>query len=401
MNGADHALTALVTTCAPATTAPAAGGWAPAGPVPERIRLAGAGVLRLERVVLPRGPQAAGARAGALVAAVRPDLVVHLGQGTQSTGVRLAGTAQPEGGAPLDTTWPADALVGRLRAHGVAAEVCDVTEPVDGTVLAAVLSACRAQGLDGTLTGMLMTPAAEGTGTVDHANALGLLLVELADQVRRHRAWRDGRGRVRVPRPVRTLRVGLTGGIGSGKSTVACLLAQRGAHVVDADALAREALAPGSTGLARLREVFGAQVLDAEGAVNRPVLAARVFEDPQARAALESITLPWIAQTAAERLEAAGPGYVGVYDVPLLAEAGMADLFDLVVVVETPMGQRLARLEQRGLAPAQAEARVRAQATDAQRRALADVVLVNDGTVEDLADGVAWLWEHRLAPALA
>ncbi|MCL3777505.1 MULTISPECIES: dephospho-CoA kinase [unclassified Actinomyces] len=399
MNGADHALTALVTACAPSATA--AGGWDLVGLVPERIRLAGAGLLRLERAVLPHGPEAAGTRATALVKDLHPDVVLHLATGTQAAGLHLVATARPEGGDPLEATWPAGPLAGRLRAHGAAAEAVDGAHPLSAAVLGACLAACREQGLDGTLTGLLLLPATAAPATAREQGALARLLVELIDQVRRHRAWCEGHGRIRVPRPVRTLRVGLTGGIGSGKSTVARLLAQRGAHVVDADALAREALAPGSTGLERLRAIFGDAVLDADGAVNRPALAARVFDDPRARAALESITLPWIAQTAAERLEAAGPGHVGVYDVPLLTEAGMADLFDLVVVVETPMAQRLARLERRGLPPAQAEARVRAQATDAQRRALADVVLVNDGTVEDLADGVAWLWEHRVLPALA
>ena len=114
---------------------------------------------------------------------------------------------------------------------------------------------------------------------------------------------------------------------------------------------------------------------------------------------LEAITLPCIAQTAAQRMENAGPGGVAVYDVPLLVERGMDDLFDCVVVVEAPLALRIARLEERGLSREEAMSRMASQADDEERRRIADVLLLNNGTREDLADGVDWLWEHRLAAA--
>ncbi|MCZ0856499.1 dephospho-CoA kinase [Actinomyces israelii] len=193
--------------------------------------------------------------------------------------------------------------------------------------------------------------------------------------------------------------MGLTGGIGSGKSTVARLLAARGARVVDADAIAREVVEPGSPALAAVVSAFGTTVLTADGALDRAALAGRVFTDPGARGVLEAITLPYIAQTAAQRMEDAGPGGVAVYDVPLLVERGMDDLFDCVVVVEAPLALRIARLEERGLSREEAMSRMASQADDEERRRIADVLLLNNGTREDLADGVDWLWEHRLAAA--
>nr|WP_080461514.1 MULTISPECIES: dephospho-CoA kinase [Actinomyces] len=194
--------------------------------------------------------------------------------------------------------------------------------------------------------------------------------------------------------------MGLTGGIGTGKSTVARLLAERGAGVVDADAIAREVLVPGGEGMAAVIAAFGAGVLHPDGSLDRGALAARIFGDAVARARLDAITLPRIAELAAFRLEAVPAGGVAVYDVPLLAESGIADLFDCVLVVESPMPLRLARLEGRGLPRAQAVARIGVQATDAERRALADAVLVNDGALEDLADGVARLWDRWAGHAL-
>ncbi|MCZ2814656.1 dephospho-CoA kinase [Modestobacter sp. VKM Ac-2984] len=195
------------------------------------------------------------------------------------------------------------------------------------------------------------------------------------------------------------LRIGLTGGIGSGKSTVAALLAERGAVVVDADRLAREVVAPGTPGLAAIAEEFGPDVLAGDGALDRAALAAVVFADPAARARLDAIVHPRVRARAAELAAAAPPGSVVVQDVPLLVETGQAGSFDLVLVVETDPETRVARLVDRGLSAADARARIASQATDEERRAVADVVLHNDGGPEALAEQVQRFWSERVEPA--
>jgi dephospho-CoA kinase len=195
------------------------------------------------------------------------------------------------------------------------------------------------------------------------------------------------------------IRVGLTGGIGSGKSEVARLLARHGAVVVDADKVAREVVEPGTEGLAKVAEEFGPEVVGPDGALDRPALAALVFTDPQARARLNSIVHPLIAARTAELMAAAPPGAVLVHDVPLLAENNLAGNFDLVLVVETPPELRVRRLaESRGMTEADARARMSVQATDAQRRAIADVVIENGGDLEELAAAVEQVWRDRIAP---
>ena len=196
------------------------------------------------------------------------------------------------------------------------------------------------------------------------------------------------------------LRIGLTGGIGSGKSTVARLLAERGAHVVDADVLAREALAPGTPGLAAVAEAFGEGVLTAEGALDRPALAAVVFGDPDARARLDGIVHPRVRARAAELVAALPPDAVVVQDIPLLVETGQAGSFDLVLVVAADLDTRVARLVERGLDDQDARARIAAQASDDQRRAVADVVLDNSGTLGELAAQVDRFWGERVEPVL-
>jgi dephospho-CoA kinase len=196
------------------------------------------------------------------------------------------------------------------------------------------------------------------------------------------------------------LSIGLTGGIGSGKSTVSALLAEHGAVVVDADRLAREVVEPGTPGLAAVVEAFGAGVVGPDGALDRPALAAVVFADPQARARLDGIVHPLVRARAAELVAAAPAGAVVVHDIPLLVETGQADRFDLVLVVEADLGTRVARLEQRGRPEADARARIAAQATDEQRRAVADVVLDNSGTRESLAAQVERFWSERVRPRL-
>lgn len=181
----------------------------------------------------------------------------------------------------------------------------------------------------------------------------------------------------------RALRIGLTGGIGSGKSTFARFLAAEGAIVADADAIAHEVVAPGSAGLEAILRRFGPSLLEEDGGLDRRALSDVVFSDPRARADLEAITHPLIAARAEEILSSAPVEGIAVYDVPLLVELGMAGSFDLVVVVEAPIDLRLARLEERGLERAAAEARIRAQASDEQRREAASVLIVNGGGLED------------------
>lgn len=196
----------------------------------------------------------------------------------------------------------------------------------------------------------------------------------------------------------RALRVGLTGGIGSGKSTVAGLLAGYGATIIVADDVAREVVEPGSQGLAAVIAEFGQEILTPEGALDRSALGRIVFADELRRARLEEILLPLIAAEAWARIDAVPAGQVAVYDVPLLVEGQMQDMFDLVVVVEADLEARIERLAERGLEPEQAMARIASQATDAERRAVADVVIANSGSLEDLSRAVAHLWQERLAP---
>jgi dephospho-CoA kinase len=195
------------------------------------------------------------------------------------------------------------------------------------------------------------------------------------------------------------LRIGLTGGIGSGKSTVSALLAARGAVIIDADRIAREVVEPGTPGLARIVEAFGDGVLAVDGSLDRAALAAVVFADPDARRQLDGIVHPLVRARATELAAAAPPDSVLVNDVPLLVETGQASSYDLVLVVEADPATRVSRLVQRGLTAEDARARIAAQASDGQRRAVADVVLDNGGTPEQLAAQVDRFWAEHVAPA--
>jgi dephospho-CoA kinase len=194
------------------------------------------------------------------------------------------------------------------------------------------------------------------------------------------------------------LRIGLTGGIGSGKSTVSALLAARGALVVDADRIAREVVEPGTPGLAAVVEAFGSQLLRRDGSLDRAGLAAIVFADPAARQRLDGIVHPLVRSRSAELAAAAPEDAVIVHDVPLLVETGQAASYDIVLVVQADPELRVRRLVQRGLSERDARARIAAQATDEQRRAVADVVLDNDGSPDELADQVDRFWADRVRP---
>ncbi len=198
------------------------------------------------------------------------------------------------------------------------------------------------------------------------------------------------------------LRVGLTGGIGSGKSAVARLLAGHGAVVVDADAIARAVVGPGTAGLAAVLAEFGPAVRAADGGLDRPALAGIVFADPAARQRLNAIVHPLVATRRAELLGAVSADAVVVDDIPLLAENNLADGFDLVLVVTAPEPVRVRRLRaDRGMTEEEARARMSAQASDAERAAIADVLIDNAGTPDDLATLVDALWRDRIAPLAA
>jgi dephospho-CoA kinase len=196
------------------------------------------------------------------------------------------------------------------------------------------------------------------------------------------------------------LRVGLSGGIGSGKSTVARALADRGAIVIDADAIAREVVEPGTPGLAAVVDRFGPGILDGAGRLDRPALAALVFDDAAARADLNAIVHPRVAAETARRIAAAPADSVIVIDVPLLVEAARSG-YDVVVIVEAPEDVRLRRLVGRGMSPEDARRRMAAQASDAERRRVADVVLDNSGTPEALERQIDVLWAQLTAPRRA
>ena len=193
------------------------------------------------------------------------------------------------------------------------------------------------------------------------------------------------------------LRVGLTGGIGSGKSEVSRRLAVHGAVLIDADVAAREVVAPGTPGLAQVAEAFGPEMLGSDGALDRERLGMIVFADPALRAKLNAIVHPLVREWmgAAERAAAAAArgDLIMVHDVPLLAEAGRNDGFDLVIVVDVPPELQVERLvSQRGMTPGQARARMAAQASREHRLAVADMVIDNSGSLADLDRRVADVW---------
>lgn len=192
------------------------------------------------------------------------------------------------------------------------------------------------------------------------------------------------------------LLVGLTGGIGSGKSTVAALLAERGAAVIDADDLARRAVAPGTEGFDRVVETFGHDILGPDGDIDRSRLAAIVFGDPSQLRALEAIVHPEVARLYAEALEPfRETDRIVVYSVPLLAERGLAEAFDVVVVVVSDIDRRIERLmRDRGMTPEEVRERAATQLSDEERARVADVLLDNDGELGRLGPQVDRLWGH-------
>jgi len=194
------------------------------------------------------------------------------------------------------------------------------------------------------------------------------------------------------------LRIGLTGGIGAGKSTVSATFAECGGVIVDGDVIAREVVEPGTEGLAKLVEAFGDDILLPDGALDRPALAAKAFGDEEQRATLNGIVHPLVAQRRAEIIDSVSDEKVIVEDIPLLVESGMAPLFPLVVIVHADPDVRVQRLIKRGMAESDARARIAAQATDEQRHAVADVWLDNSGSESELVDRAGELWRERVMP---
>jgi len=191
------------------------------------------------------------------------------------------------------------------------------------------------------------------------------------------------------------LRIGLTGGIGSGKSEVSRLLAEHGAVVIDADVLAREVVEPGTPGLAEVVEAFGAGVLADDGSLDRAALGARVFGDDAARRRLEAIIHPRVRARAAEIEAAADPGAIVVHDIPLLVETGQGDAFDGVIVVDVPVEVQIERLvSEREMSANEAQGRISAQASRQQRAGAADWIVNNTGSLADLRSAVARVWKE-------
>ena len=193
------------------------------------------------------------------------------------------------------------------------------------------------------------------------------------------------------------MRVGLTGGIASGKSSVSTILAELGAVVIDSDALAREVVAKGTPGLARVVEAFGAEVLTEDGELDRPKVGSIVFADEDRRRELEGIIHPLVRERSAELEAAARPGALVVHDIPLLAEAGLAEAFDAVIVVDAPPEVQVERMmRDRGWTREEAESRIAAQASREQRLAIATHVIDNTGSLAGLRAQV-----ERIYAALA
>ncbi|MEU2556175.1 dephospho-CoA kinase [Streptomyces sp. NPDC013313] len=190
------------------------------------------------------------------------------------------------------------------------------------------------------------------------------------------------------------LKVGLTGGIGAGKSEVSRLLVEHGAVLIDADRIAREVVAPGTPGLAAVVDAFGTDVLTADGSLDRPRLGSVVFGDPGKLAVLNAIVHPLVGARSRELEAAAAEDAVVVHDVPLLTENGLAPLYDLVIVVDAGPATQLDRLVRlRGMTEDDARARMAAQATREQRRAIADIVIDNDVPLDTLRKRVAEVWD--------
>ncbi len=192
------------------------------------------------------------------------------------------------------------------------------------------------------------------------------------------------------------LLVALTGGLGSGKSAAATTFRELGAYVIEADVLAKESLAIGTRGLARVEKHFGSAVIAEDGSLNRAALAEIIFRDPVERRILESIVHPEVQRAFKERVAELPDSAVVIYEIPLLVEVDRSEEFQLVIVIETPLSVRIERLAKRGFTQAQSMARIAEQATNEQRRTIADIILSNATRAPDLAQAIKATWDLRL-----
>ena len=206
-----------------------------------------------------------------------------------------------------------------------------------------------------------------------------------------------GAPRAQGPRRI----IAVSGGIGSGKSSVTRVFASQGAVTADADAIARQILEPGESTLSEVAHAFGGDLLKEDGSLDRALLASRVFggEGADERVTrLNAITHPVIEERAWSILRGAPEGSLAVYDIPLLVEGDHADRFDAVVIVDAPIEERVKRLEGRGVAPEDARARIRAQASSEERRAIASIWIENEGSADDLEEVARLVYERWLTP---
>ncbi len=392
--------------------------------------------VRLEKRFLAPTAREAVVGIRVLLGELRPDAVVALGSTTcgsitlwgqadesalahRATGNAAGRVASVKSTARdsrsrVSSTAPVAGLLESLATSGV--DVIAGTgadDPLDNAVYYAVLTTvqdhARAWGTDAVPAILVGLPTGTGEPDTDGLRGVRDLIATLTSSVEERTRWdrpdfvRRGGATAQLLRPMvlptsRAPRIGVSGGVGAGKSTVTAAFRRHGAIIADADELARQVVEPGTEGLARVVEEFGPGVLHADGSLNRAALARIVFAQARARARLESITHPLIARAARDIMRAAPSNSLAIYDVPLLVETGMEELFDAVLVVDASRSLRLTRLEDRGMPSDEADRRMTAQADMTERRRVATIWIDNAGTRDDLAilvDAIIARWFLR------